>query len=131
MVDLSFPSKYPEMPRFNIQERYSSLGRAFAVGAIGPFHFTGWVAWLTWIMVHIFYLIGFRNRLLVLIQDAWAYFTFQPGACIIIPADDAQEEEGKLSQAKPDNAKMLAWYSILSGGPASLRSLFCLAGFDN
>lgn len=54
---------------------------------------TGWVAWLAWIVVHIFYLIGFRNRLLVLIQYAWAYVTFQPGARIILPADDAEERK--------------------------------------
>ncbi len=67
----------------------ATVGRSFAVADIGPFHFTGFLAWLTWIAVHIFYLIGFRNRLLVLIQYAWAYFTFQPGARIILPEDGA------------------------------------------
>lgn len=65
----------------------ATVGRSFAVVDIGPLHFTGFVAWLTWIAVHIFYLIGFRNRLLVLIQYAWAYFTFQPGACILLPEE--------------------------------------------
>ena len=65
----------------------ATVGRAFAVVDIGPFRFTGLLAWLTWIVVHIFYLIGFRNRLLVLIQYAWAYLTFQPGARIIVPRE--------------------------------------------
>ena len=62
----------------------AAVGRSFAVADIGPLHYTGWLAWLTWVAVHIFYLIGFRNRLLVLIQYAWAYFTSQPGARIIL-----------------------------------------------
>jgi NADH:ubiquinone reductase (H+-translocating) len=65
----------------------ATVGRSFAVVDIGPLHFTGFVAWLTWIAVHIFYLIGFRNRLLVLVQYAWAYFTFQPGARILLPEE--------------------------------------------
>lgn len=65
----------------------ATVGRAFAVVDIGPLRFTGFVAWLAWIVVHIFYLIGFRNRLLVLIQYAWAYVTFQPGARIILPEE--------------------------------------------
>lgn len=70
----------------------ATVGRAFAVVDIGPLCFTGFVAWLTWIAVHIFYLIGFRNRLLVLIQYAWAYVTFQPGARIILPDEHARRD---------------------------------------
>ncbi len=66
----------------------ATVGRSFAVADIGPLHFTGLLAWLTWIAVHIFYLIGFRNRLLVLIQYAWAYVTFRPAAQIILPEDN-------------------------------------------
>ena len=72
----------------------ATVGRSFAVVDIGPLHFTGFVAWLTWIFVHIFYLIGFRNRLLVLIQYAWAYVTFQPGARIILPEEHARRDTG-------------------------------------
>lgn len=69
----------------------ATVGRSFAVADIGPLHFTGLLAWLTWIVVHIFYLIGFRNRLLVLIQYAWAYATFRPAAQIILPEDKIVE----------------------------------------
>ncbi len=71
----------------------ATVGRAFAVVDIGPLHFTGLLAWLIWIVVHIFYLIGFRNRLIVLLQYAWAYFTFQPGARIILPEDTTQQPQ--------------------------------------
>ncbi len=75
--------------RYRDKGTLATVGRSFAVVDIGPLHFTGLLAWLTWIVVHIFYLIGFRNRLLVLIQYAWAYVTFQPGARIILPEERA------------------------------------------
>jgi NADH dehydrogenase len=53
------------------------------VADIWRLHFSGFLAWLTWIFVHIFFLIGFRNRVLVLIQWAWSYFTYGVGARII------------------------------------------------
>jgi NADH dehydrogenase len=59
------------------------IGRGRAVADIWKLHFGGFIAWLTWIFVHIFFLIGFRNRVLVLIQWAWSYFTFGRGARLI------------------------------------------------
>ena len=59
------------------------VGRGRAVADIWRLHFSGFIAWLTWIFVHIFFLIGFRNRVLVLIQWAWSYFTYGVGARII------------------------------------------------
>ncbi|HEX2217424.1 MAG TPA: NAD(P)/FAD-dependent oxidoreductase [Gemmatimonadales bacterium] len=59
------------------------VGRGRAVADIWRLHFSGFFAWLTWIFVHIFFLIGFRNRVLVLIQWAWSYFTYGVGARII------------------------------------------------
>ncbi len=59
------------------------IGRGQAVADIWKLHFGGFLAWLTWIFVHIFFLIGFRNRLLVLLEWAWSYFTFGRGARLI------------------------------------------------
>lgn len=59
------------------------IGRARAVADIGRFHFGGFFAWLIWIFVHIFFLIGFRNRVIVLLEWAWSYITFQRGARLI------------------------------------------------
>jgi NADH:ubiquinone reductase (H+-translocating) len=59
------------------------VGRGRAVADIWKLHFSGFFAWLTWIFVHIFFLIGFRNRVLVLIQWAWSYVTYGVGARII------------------------------------------------
>ena len=46
-------------------------------------HLHGLVAWVAWLVVHLYYLIGFRNRLLVLLGWAWAYVTFERGARLI------------------------------------------------
>ncbi|HEY6139609.1 MAG TPA: NAD(P)/FAD-dependent oxidoreductase [Thermoanaerobaculia bacterium] len=61
----------------------ATIGRAAAVADVGRLHLSGFVAWMAWLCIHIFYLIGFRNRLLVLLQWAWAYVTFQRGARLI------------------------------------------------
>jgi NADH dehydrogenase len=59
------------------------IGRGRAVADIGALHFGGFIAWLAWIFVHIFFLIGFRNRVLVLFEWAWSYVTFGRGARLI------------------------------------------------
>jgi NADH:ubiquinone reductase (H+-translocating) len=61
----------------------ATIGRAAGVGQIRKLHISGYLAWLAWLFVHIFFLIGFRNRMLVMIQWAWSYFTFDRGARLI------------------------------------------------
>lgn len=59
------------------------IGRGRAVADIRQLHFGGFVAWLAWVFVHIFFLIGFRNRVIVMIEWAWSYLTYQRGARVI------------------------------------------------
>ena len=59
------------------------IGRGQAVADIWKLHFGGFLAWLIWIFVHIFFLIGFRNRVLVLLEWAWSYLTYSRGARLI------------------------------------------------
>ncbi len=61
----------------------ATIGRAAAVADLGRLHFSGFVAWFLWIFIHILYLVGFRNRVLVLIEWAWAYVTYQRSARLI------------------------------------------------
>jgi NADH:ubiquinone reductase (H+-translocating) len=61
----------------------ATIGRAAAIAEFGKIHISGFLAWLTWLFVHIFFLIGFRNRIIVLVQWAWAYFTYERGARLI------------------------------------------------
>ncbi len=62
----------------------ATVGRAYAVADLGWIRLSGLIGWLVWTVVHIFYLIGFRNRLVVMLQWAWIYLTFQRGARLII-----------------------------------------------
>jgi NADH:ubiquinone reductase (H+-translocating) len=59
------------------------IGRGQAVAQIWKLQFGGFLAWLTWIFVHIFFLIGFRNRIMVLLQWGWSYVTYSRGARLI------------------------------------------------
>jgi len=70
---------------FSYHDRGSmaTIGRAAAVAAIGRVRLSGLPAWLAWLFVHIAFLIGFRNRFLVLFQWAWAYLSWQRGARLI------------------------------------------------
>ncbi len=65
------------------------IGRGRGVADLGRLHFGGFAAWLAWIFVHIFFLIGFRNRLLVLIEWAISYLTYARGARIITAQNQA------------------------------------------
>ena len=61
----------------------ATIGRAAAVADFGRFHFGGALAWLLWLVVHIMFLVGFRNRVAVLFEWAWSYITFERGARLI------------------------------------------------
>ncbi|MGA9508845.1 MAG: NAD(P)/FAD-dependent oxidoreductase [Candidatus Sulfotelmatobacter sp.] len=61
----------------------ATIGRAAAIAQFGKIHISGYLAWLAWLFVHILFLIGFQNRMLVLIQWAWSYFTYERGARLI------------------------------------------------
>ena len=69
--------------RFHDRGMMATIGRNAAVAELGRLKFGGPLAWLAWLLVHIVYLIGFRNRLLVVIEWAWAYLTFNRGVRLI------------------------------------------------
>lgn len=61
----------------------AAIGRSTAVADLPFIKLSGFIAWMAWLFVHIFYLIGFRNRFLVLFEWAWVYFTYERGARLI------------------------------------------------
>ncbi|TMF04577.1 MAG: NAD(P)/FAD-dependent oxidoreductase [Chloroflexi bacterium] len=61
----------------------ATIGRAAAVAEIRALHLTGFLAWIAWLVVHIFFLIGFENRMLVIFQWAWSYVSYERGARLI------------------------------------------------
>ncbi|MFO7300626.1 MAG: NAD(P)/FAD-dependent oxidoreductase [Actinomycetes bacterium] len=74
----------PRQPfRYRDKGSLATIGRARAVANLGKVRFGGFLAWVAWLAVHIWYLIGFRNRFLVFLNWAWNYLTFRRGARII------------------------------------------------
>ena len=63
----------------------ATIGRSSAIAQIGHFEFSGYLAWLMWSVVHVYQLIGFRNRIIVLINWAWDYFLYDRAVRLIIP----------------------------------------------
>jgi NADH dehydrogenase len=80
-VDLKGEERGPF--RYSNKGSLATIGRARAVADFGWLRFSGFLAWISWLAIHIFYLIGFRNRLFVLASWAWSYVTFRRGARII------------------------------------------------
>ncbi len=74
----------PDEPfRYFDKGNLAVIGRAAGVAQFGRFHFTGILAWLLWLFVHLMYLVGFQNRLIVFIRWGFDYFTFNRGARLI------------------------------------------------
>ena len=74
----------PALPfRYRDKGSLATIGRAAGVADFGRLKLSGFIAWSAWLAVHIFFLIGFRNRVLVTLQWAWAYITYQRGARLI------------------------------------------------
>jgi NADH dehydrogenase len=61
----------------------ATIGRSRAIAMVQRMELSGWLAWMAWLVVHIWYLMGFRNRLVVMITWAWSYFTYRRGARLI------------------------------------------------
>jgi NADH dehydrogenase len=74
-----------DLPPFHYRDKgkLATIGRAAAVADLGWVRFSGYLAWLTWLFVHIVYLIGFQNRFLVMLQWAWNYFTRNRAARLV------------------------------------------------
>jgi NADH dehydrogenase len=61
----------------------ATIGRAAAIAQFGKIHLSGLTAWLSWLFIHIFFLIGFRNRIIVMFQWFWSYLTYERAARLI------------------------------------------------
>ncbi|MEJ1097634.1 MULTISPECIES: NAD(P)/FAD-dependent oxidoreductase [unclassified Pseudoxanthomonas] len=75
----------------------ATIGRMAAVVDFGRLKFSGILAWWFWLAAHVFFLIGFRNRTVVLLNWAWAYWSYQRGARIILGGDNAGEDDQSRS----------------------------------
>jgi NADH:ubiquinone reductase (H+-translocating) len=83
----------------------ATIGRSAAVAQFGKVHISGFLAWLSWLFIHVFFLIGFRNRVMVLLEWAWSYFTYERGARLItgdqrLPSWEQLEREEEQTASK-------------------------------
>jgi NADH:quinone reductase (non-electrogenic) len=96
------------LPPFRYKDigEMATIGRSAAVAVIGKRHFWGFIAWFLWLAIHIVWLIGFRNRLVVLVDWAWAYVTFHGNARVIfIPPETHTPSPTKTADTpKPEAA---------------------------
>ena len=83
LIERALRGEATEPFRYRDKGLLATVGRAAAVARIGRLEFSGLPAWLAWLFVHIFFLIGFRNRVAVILQWAWSYVTFKRGARLI------------------------------------------------
>lgn len=74
--------------RYRDKGSLATIGRAAAVADLGKLRFGGWLAWLAWMLIHIFFLIGFRTKVFVMFSWAWSYVTFRRGARLITGTPD-------------------------------------------
>ena len=73
----------PEPFRYRDEGMLATIGRGAAVANLRWIKLTGWIAWMFWGLVHIYFLIGFRTRMMVFLNWVWAYFTYGLGARLI------------------------------------------------
>lgn len=88
-----------KMFRYVDKGSLATIGRSSGVAMIRRLHLSGFVAWLAWLFIHVFFLIGFRNRMLVLFQWAWSYFTYERAARLITGSTELPGWQA----AKPDS----------------------------
>lgn len=77
----------PEPFRYRNPGMLATIGRNSAVADLGGIRFKGWLAWMFWGLIHIFFLIGFRSRVLVFWNWVWAWLTYGRGARLILGQD--------------------------------------------
>jgi NADH dehydrogenase len=83
------------LPPFHYRDlgNLATIGRHAAVAQIGRWKFAGWLAWWIWLLIHLVNIVQFQNRILVLIQWAWMYFTRNRSARLITEAQPATTED--------------------------------------
>jgi NADH dehydrogenase len=84
-AELHSPGNAPRPPfKYHDKGTMATIGRSAAVAEIGRFHFSGFLAWMAWLLVHLVFLVGFRNKLMVLLQWFYSYITYKRGARIVV-----------------------------------------------
>jgi NADH dehydrogenase len=100
--ELDFPGAASRPPfKYWDKGTMATIGRSAAVAQVGKFEFSGFIAWLAWLVIHLLFLVGFRNKIAVLFQWFYSYITYKRGARIITmePNHNAAESPPKSTSA--------------------------------
>ena len=111
MIQCSIEKRARGTFRYLDKGSMATIGRRRAVAAVGKLKLSGFVAWLAWLTVHIFYLIDFRSKVVVLFDWAWSYFTYQRGSRLITGH--------RLDPGAPERARPVVDVTALPGAPAA------------
>lgn len=90
-TELRLGDASPPRPAFRYWNKgtMATIGRSAAVAQLGKLEFNGWLAWATWLLVHLVFLVGFRNKAAVMLQWIYSYFTYKRGSRIVTGIDDS------------------------------------------
>jgi NADH:ubiquinone reductase (H+-translocating) len=92
--EIAFPGGVKRPPfKYWDKGTMATIGRSAAVAQVGKFEFSGVLAWLAWLVIHLFFLVGFRNKIAVLFQWFYSYVTYKRGARIIPNAEAPAREK--------------------------------------
>ncbi len=95
----------PEPFRYRDEGMLATIGRGAAVANLRWIKLTGWIAWMFWGLIHIYFLIGFRNRMMVFLNWVWAYFTYGLGARLITGRQRRGRTGGQAADPPADPAE--------------------------
>jgi len=107
LIKRQLKGEKPEKFHYFNKGNLAVIGRNAGVADFGRVRFGGFIAWLTWVFVHLWYLVGFDNKLLVMFQWAWNYFTRNRGARLItgpepLPLVEQKAEKEAAPEQSPD-----------------------------
>ena len=91
IIAKNLTGKFRKSFRYNDKGTLATIGKAKAVGVVKGIKLSGIIAWLAWCFIHILYLIGFRNRLRVMVEWIWYYITNRPGIRLIVKYTEDQQ----------------------------------------
>jgi len=101
IIRLTLSGGTPQPFKYRDKGSLATVGRSYAIARVAGQMFSGVFAWFLWLFVHIMYLIGFRNRTLVLFQWMVAYLTFQRGVRLIVTEEEAESPLNNSKENKP------------------------------
>ena len=96
---------------FHDKGQMATIGRSKAIAEIGKWKFAGFFAWVMWLVIHIFYLTGFKNRLAVAFQCIWSYLSLDRGARLIVSKEwrmNLPKAESPAHRSPPEPTKPAA-----------------------